>query len=540
MRKLISLLVAIALVACLATVAFAATDAGDHAITAEAEMPTTITLAAGETANYSIEGDAAWALMGKEIQLSGDKAGKLWIVPGMYGLDLADWNGYTVSDYINGHPMMGPLTFAVENTGTEEATYTLTVMAEPGSIGNPLPLDTSWTNYPQTYAGNGYEYYYTYTAGETAEVLTIHDVALNYNALNMDNLTFNILLTRDDNVEASLWSEESGVAKEVSMPLAPNQSVSVMVRAAEAEETYTTPYVEFKATAYVSTEISMLGDYVVEGDVAWYAVNSMLAGNIIAVNGDEAAIEIDGTVIPSVDGLATAVLNGEGAVIMVKVTNATDMIILPGPTEIDAAGDYEATVAAGAEVEYAINSMLAGAILTVEGEDAYIYMNGTKYDAVDGVAAAILDGEGAVIAVKIGNAGEAAGEYKLNIAYAPTVITAAGDYKVSLAAGAEAVYAVNSKLDGAVVTVKGEGAYLIVDGKKIEGKDGVVTATLTAKAATIELIVGNAGTAAVEWTMNIAAAGNPQTGDFGIIAAVVSLAVSAISGTAIIAKKKEN
>lgn len=538
MRKLISLLLAVVMVMGLATVAFAATDAGDHAITIEAEIPATITLAAGETANYSIEGDAAWALMGKEIQLSGDKAGKLWIVPGMYGLELSDLNGYTVSDYVNGHPMMGPMTFAVENTGTEEATYTLTVMAEPGSIGNPLPLDTAWTNYPQTYSGNGYEYYYTYTAGDTPEVLTIHDVALNYNALNMDNLTFNIILTRDDNVEAFLWSEEEGVADEVYMPLAPNQSVVVMVRAAEAEETYTTPSVEFKATAAQVTEISMPGDYQVQDAEAWYAVNSMLAGYIIAVNGDDASVMVDGVVVPAVDGIATAVLNGEGAVILVKVTNGTDMIILPAPTEINAAGDYKATVAAGAEVEYAINSKLAGAVLTVKGEGAYIYMGGTKYEAVNGVASATLDGTGAVIAVKIGNAGTAAGEYELNIAYPPTVITAHGEYKATVGAGAEVEYVVNSKLDGAYVTVKGEGAYLIVDGKKIEGKNGVVSTVLTAKAATIKLVVGNAGTASAEYTVVVSA--NPPTGDFGIIAAAVALAVSAVGGVAVVAKKKED
>lgn len=542
MRKLISLLVAVVMVMSLATVAFATetTDAGDHVIATEADIPTTITLAAGETANYSFEGDAAWAVFGKQVELTSDKAGYLWLIPGMWGNELAEWNEFTASGYLEGHPMRGAITFAVENTGTETATYTLAVLAEPGTIGNPEPLDVEWGNYPYMSEAHEGEFYYTYTAGEEAEVLVIKEVSLMYDALNMSNLNFNVLVTRDDNAELSLW--DNGVyADELAMPLAAGQSVSVMVRAQELEATYNTPSVEFKAEVKPVAEISMAGDYVVESEEAWYAINSMLAGNIIVVQGEDAVLQIGNTVIPAVDGIATAVLDGEGAVIIVKVTNAEDMIIMPAPIEISAAGEYEATVAAGAEVEYAINSMLAGAVLTVEGEGAYIYVNGTKYDAVDGVAAAVLDGTGAVIAVKVGNAGTAAGEYKLTIAYAPTVIAATGDYEVNVAAGAAVEYVVNSKLDGAVVTVKGEGAYLIVDGVKVEGKDGVVTATLEAKAATISLVVGNAGTAAATYEMNVTVpAAIPETGDFGIIAAVVALATSAVAGTAVIAKKKEN
>ncbi|MBR2311468.1 MAG: hypothetical protein IKA47_13240 [Oscillospiraceae bacterium] len=545
MRKLISLIVAIALVMSLAVVAFATepTDAGEHTLEAVADIPATVTLAAGETATYNVTygTEAANKLAGADIRVTSDKVGLVLTAPQYgFGVELNEYNSYTWEGWFDVSPWYGG-SFGFQNTGTETVTFTMEILEPIGSKNRPDEyFDVQYTNYPNISEAMDYEYYYTYTAGDAAEVLTIHSAAVTYNVMNMANLNFNIIMTRDDNKEVSLWSEE-GYADEISMPLAPNQTVIIMVRAAENEPTGTSASVTFKATAYVANEISMLGDYVVEGDVAWYAVNSMLAGSILVVNGDEATIEIDGTVVEAVDGLATAVLNGEGAVIVVKVTGATDMIILPAPTEISAAGDYEATVAAGAEVEYAINSKLAGAILTVKGEGAYIYMNGTKYDAVDGVATAVLDGEGAVFAVKVGNAGTAAGEYKLNIAYAPTVIAAAGDYKVGLAAGAEAEYVVNSKLDGAVVTVKGEGAYLIVDGKKVEAKDGVVTATLEAKAATIKLVVGNAGNAAAEWTINVVVpAGNPETGDFGVIAAVVALATSAIAGTAVVAKKKEN
>ena len=542
MRKIIGLLVAVVLVMGLATVAFAATDAGEHVITAEADIPTTITLAAGETATYSFEGDAAWAVFGKVARLSGDKDGKLWLIPGFWGNDL--WEG-VAEGYLEGHPMRGAITVAVENTGSETATYKFEVMGPVGSIGNPdTYLDLVWANWPNCTMDTNYEYYYTYTAGATAEILTISELNLDYS--DVSNLNYNVVLT-SENDEASMFNGV-GYDESVSIGLNAGETAIITIRAAEIELMQGMVSVSFKASVaeapagskVLPIEVSMLGDYIVEGDEVWYAINSMLAGNLIVVQGENAAIEIDGTVITAVDGLAVAVLNGEGATIAVKVTNADDMIIMPAPIEISAQGDYTVDVAAGAEVEIAVNSKLAGAILTVKGEGAYIYMNGTKYTAVDGVASAVLEGEGAVIAVKIGNASETAAQYALNIAYAPTEIAAAGDYKVTLAAGAEAQYAVNSKLAGYVVTVKGEGAYLIINGTKVEAKNGVATATLEGAGATIKLVVGNAGTATGEWTVNIAAVSNDETGDFGVIAAVVALATSAIGGTAVIAKKKEN
>lgn len=536
MRKLISLLVAAVLVMGLATVAFAATDAGEHVVETVDQIPTTITLAAGETANYTVNygTEASEKLAGAEVCVTGDKAGLVLVAPDFgYTPELNAGNGYSWTGYFEVSPWYGGA-FGFTNNGTETATYTLEILAPFGSKNRPDEyFDAMGNNYPSINPEMDYEYYYTYTAGDTAEVLTISDVSLFYNAMNMNNVNFNIIMTRDDNAEVSLWSE-AGYADEIYMPLAAGQSVIIMVRAQENEPTYNYPSVEFKASVGFVTEIEMAGDYQVEEPEAWYAVNSMLAGYIIAVNGDEASVMVDGVVVPAVDGIATAVLNGEGAVILVKVSNATDMIILPAPTEISAAGDYKATVAAGAEVEYAINSKLAGAVLTVKGEGAYIYMGGTKYEAVDGVATATLEGEGAVIAVKIGNAGRASAEYELNIAYAPTVITVGGEYTANVAAGAEVEYVVNSKLSGNYISVKGEGAYLIVDGKKVEGKYAV----LDAKGATISVKVGNAGEAAAEYTLVISA--NPPTGDFGVIAAAVAMAVSAMGGVAIVAKKKEN
>ena len=302
--------------------------------------------------------------------------------------------------------------------------------------------------------------------------------------------------------------------------------------------------------AYAPTVIAATGDFKVTvgaGAEVEYVVNSKLAGAVLTVKGEGAYIYVGETKYVAVDGVVSAVLDGEGATIAVKIGNASKeaaeyaVNIAYAPTVIATAGDFKVTVGAGAEAEYVVNSKLAGAVLTVKGEGAYIVMGETTVKAVDGVAAVVLDGEGATIAVKIGNSGKEAAEYAVSIAYAPTSIIAVGDYEAVLGAGDEIEYVVNSKLDGAVVTVKGEGIYLIVDGKKIEGKDGVVTATLAAKGATIKLVVGNAGKESVKVIVNIEIpATNPPTGDFGVVAAVIALATSAIAGTAVVVKKKEN
>lgn len=542
MRKIIGLLVAVVLVMSLATVAFATTDAGTYDIYDVANLPASITLGAGETATYMI---SDWSCFGNTMEVVGENA---TVMVNM-------WSSASTADSADNKAVVvleGRRYCQVDitNNGTAAATYTLSVVAPKGTMGNPdtllLPTGAAELEIVFDFTLSQYEYYYSYTATE-AGVLTFSNIKA-VDPSNAENAIddYNVMMSLDGfmNYTESM-NEDWTPGSEVSYTLEAGDVLSIYIRVSDYD---------MGPAAVLTADINMytagsqaypipvnaIGDYVVEGDEVWFAVNSMLAGNVIVATGENAAIEIDGTVIKAVDGLATAVLNGNGATIAVKVTGADDMIIVPAPTEVNAAGDYTADVAAGAEVEYAINSKLAGAILTVKGEGAYIYMNGTKYNAVDGVAVAVLEGNGAVIAVKIGNASEVAAQYALNIAYAPTEIAAAGDYKVTLAAGTEAEYAVNSKLAGYVVTVKGEGAYLIIGDKKVEAKDGVASATLEGTGATIKLVVGNAGTASAEWTVNVAAVSNDETGDFGVIAAVIALATSAIGGTAVIAKKKEN
>lgn len=633
MRKIIGLLVAVVLVMSLATVAFATTDAGSHDIADIAELPASITLDAGETATYMISDYSCFGNTLEVVGVNGQVMVNMWTTANT--ADSADNKAAVVLD--------GRRSCQVDitNVGSETAEYALAVVVPAGTMNNPVALElvdgAAQVELTLDFTLMQNEYYYSYTAAEAC-VLNITNIAAvdPTDAANAID-DYNIMMSVDGfyNYTESM-NEDWTPGSQVSYTLAAGETVLVYVRATDydmgpaAIVTFDVALEPVAGTYENPIFVDAIGDYVVEGDEVWYAVNSMLAGNIIVVQGEDAAIEIEGTVIPAVDGIATAVLNGEGATIAVKVTNADDMIILPAPLEIEALGDYTVDVAAGAEVEIAVNSMLAGATLTVEGEGAYIYMNGTHYPSVDGVVTVILEGEGATIAVKIGNASEAAAQYALNIAYgapyevdaagdyeatipagqyielavnsmlagatitvegegaylivdgttykavdgvvsavlnsegatiavvigneseedavypvtiafAPTAINAESDFKVTVAAGAAVEYVVNSKLDGAVVTVKGEGAYLIVDGVKVEGKDGVVTATLEAKGATISLVIGNAGTAAAEYEVSVdVPAGNPETGDFGIIAAVVALATSAVAGTAVIAKKKEN
>lgn len=209
------------------------------------------------------------------------------------------------------------------------------------------------------------------------------------------------------------------------------------------------------------------------------------------------------------------------------------------PISVNVPGDLtSANVAAGAEVWYAVSSRLDGYTLTVEGEGAYVIVNGTRVDAVDGVVTVNLAAEGAVIPVVIGNAGEEDAEFDCQIKYPPVEINAAGSYEAQVAAGAEVAYLVNSRLDGYVLTVEGEDAYVIVNGEKVEAVDGVVTVTLEAKGATIPVFVGNAGDAAATYTVVISAADtSPETGD--MIAAALVLMLT--SGAAVVClKKKEN
>ena len=103
-------------------------------------------------------------------------------------------------------------------------------------------------------------------------------------------------------------------------------------------------------------------------------------------------------------------------------------------------------------------------------------------------------------------------------------------------AGGEQHYELDEKLAGMTITIKGEGAYAIIEGKKYEAVNGVLEVKLPAKTGKIPVIIGNAGSKAATFSITIAAPSedNSDTGDntaivlFGSLMALSVLAAGAL------------
>lgn len=121
----------------------------------------------------------------------------------------------------------------------------------------------------------------------------------------------------------------------------------------------------------------------------------------------------------------------------------------------------------------------------------------------------------------------------------PIEVSAVGKLSnTSVEAGSEVNYAVNSKLDGAILTVKGD-VVVMVNGTEVKAEDGVVTVELKATGATMAVTIVNAGTAAATYEASIAiVTDNPATGDMGIILPVMAMLMSAC-GAVVVGKKKD-
>ncbi len=198
---------------------------------------------------------------------------------------------------------------------------------------------------------------------------------------------------------------------------------------------------------------------------------------------------------------------------------------------------------AGATAYYAINGKLNGQIVTINGDaNTVVTLNGKELTAVNGVFTAELTGT-PVNALIVANKGTEAAAYTAGINYAagtagnPISVTTEQGIGGKVEAGAEVHYLLNSKLSGAVLSVQGKDAYVIVDGVKTEAKDGVIKLTLDAKNPTISLVIGNTGSTAA--SVVLAFSDNPPTGDLSIVAPAAALLVSAMSTVARVIKKKE-
>ena len=108
--------------------------------------------------------------------------------------------------------------------------------------------------------------------------------------------------------------------------------------------------------------------------------------------------------------------------------------------------------------------------------------------------------------------------------------------EAELEAGSELYYELDEKMAGMTITIKGEGAYAIIEGKKYEAVNGVLEVKLPAKTGKILVIIGNAGTKAGTFSITIATPSpdNSDTGDnaaivlFGSLMALSMLAAGAL------------
>ena len=284
----------------------------------------------------------------------------------------------------------------------------------------------------------------------------------------------------------------------------------------------------------------------------YYAISSMLAGKLLVLEADENL---------------TYTLNGEdveagahelvpmGPSIRLVVTNASDEEVEVGaaitdplgsetnPYVINNAADMTGIDAAPGETYYAISSMLAGKLLVLPADKDLTYtLNGKKVEAGEYE----LVPAGPVISLVITNASDDEIEVPAAIiepkgSESNPIQVETGDSKVTVGAGEEVHYIANSKMDGMTLVVKGEGAYVIVNGKKYEAKNGVVSVVLKADGPTISVVIGNAGTKAADLAVTVAFDDNADTGDVSAIFTAIAAAVMSMTGTvALVAKKKEN
>lgn len=137
-----------------------------------------------------------------------------------------------------------------------------------------------------------------------------------------------------------------------------------------------------------------------------YTINSMLNGMELTVEGGTYTLNnyMSGTelsetpvnilmLVNDTDADATYTLNAG-----YPIGSEGNPIVVTTPADLTVAN-----VNMFQEVWYAVSSRLDGYTLTVTGEGVYVIVNGTQYDAVDGVVTVTLEAKSAMIPVVIGN-----------------------------------------------------------------------------------------------------------------------------------------
>ena len=385
------------------------------------------------------------------------------------------------------------LLIAVGTNGTDTE-YTVSVSEPEGYDENPEIIDSIDEINADIAGGQEDYYYYQWTATETGK------------------LTLNV-------ADTSEWKEGWG-EKEYGTAIDPESG--------EPYTDYSNPIawydLKVKLTAFVNGEELVAGIGGIVADVTKDDVVTLLV-QVMPIEHEDYTDDYGGAAYVDIIG-ELAVLGSES-----------------NPYVINNLADLTGIDAASGDTYYVINSMLAGKLLVLEADENLTYtLNGKKVEAGEHE----LVPAGPTIRLVVTNADEEEIEIPAAIiepkgSESNPVQVEAGESKAELAAGEEMHYIANSKMDGMTLAVKGEGAYIIVDGKKYEAKNGVASVVLKAAGPTISVIIGNAGTEAGNFAITVAFDDNANTGDASAIFTAIAAAVMSMTGTvALVAKKKEN
>ena len=327
--------------------------------------------------------------------------------------------------------MMGNV--RITNYKAEELTLTLSVTPPPvGSYANPAALELG-DNEVVVDLFNGYCMTWTAPAAGT---FSITDIVLGAEDTEIDSYSINImgdvLGNFDDNLDDN-WEPNGDAIIEVEA----YETVSIQIYAQDYDGVATTATISFVAAfeAFVGTEnypIQILSAYELGGVEAaagtstYYAIPGSMMGQIITIEAAEGmTVTFNGTVAEAVDGIYTLEIAGYPNNQLIITAGDADVeavaaISYPAGSEGNPivinpmAGNAEYTTAAGAATYFGIHASYNGNYVIIAGEGITVTVNGQAVEAEDGTFAMELTGA-PMNAVVITNDGEADASYTISV-----------------------------------------------------------------------------------------------------------------------------
>jgi len=424
MKKVFSLIVALALVLCMATVALAGPvgqyleqdpetfmypldmEKGTALLELAPEGFATISVAGGTGATvetYAYYGDdqlaAAYTLQ------TGRMSPLIYSDMGGNATATLESEMFSIQNSTEGQTIYVQITVTAGSSTPVEGTWdnpvfltdlgTYTATNVPGGT-NPM---TGMTVYAPCY--------YKYTAAESGLlVVTVDKDNETGWAFDVGNLTTGIY----SDTQYSYFDDSTYIC---CIPVTMGDEVQLNVGTAYCGEGETVEFnlsmiAEPAGTFNAATELNGAQVTVPAGSYAVYAINGMLNGMELTVEGGAYTLNnvMGGT---SLNGtpINVLLLINEGETEATYTLTAGYPIGSEGnPIVVTTPADLPvASVPMFGEVWYAVSSRLDGYTLTVEGADAYVIVNGEKVEAVDGVVTVTLEAKSAMIPVVIGNNG---------------------------------------------------------------------------------------------------------------------------------------